>query len=174
MTRHFRFITVALIAVAAIGFIPLLTHSAPSANAAAGALQPPGIGTIDRVMNHIVAGRIDDALSAIDFLKDQPDTRAALRDRLVRISNTEQQHCYGYDVAAVQHFSDRLQIVAVLAYYDQQPYLFRFELYHPQAKADEPWLIQELSIHPNVTEELKDTPVDYPGGRVSSLHSATP
>ena len=56
----------------------------------------------------------------------------------------------------------------MLAYYDQQPYLFRFQLYHPQGRADEAWLIQELSIHPNVAEELKDTPIVYSGGRIAS------
>ena len=44
-------------------------------------------------MNHVVAGRIDDALAAIDFLKEQPDTRVVLRDQLVRLAN-QQQHLY--------------------------------------------------------------------------------
>src|SRR5438132_4433175 len=80
-------------------------------------------GTIDRVMGQIVAGRIDEALGAIEFLKQQPDTRAALRDHLVQLAN-QQQHLYGYDIAAVQRFSERLQTVSVLAYYEQQPILF--------------------------------------------------
>jgi hypothetical protein len=168
MTNKSRFVGASICTIAAVVMVGVLSHTVRSADMNGASAQPPATGTIDRVMAHIVAGRIDDALAAIDFLKEQPDTRAVLRDRLTRITNTQQQHCYGYDVAAVQRFSDRLQSVAVLAYYDQQPYLFRFELYHPQGKADEPWLIQELSIHPNVTEELKDTPVEYWGGRVAA------
>jgi hypothetical protein len=153
----------ALFTAVVIMVVAGVTHSARSALQSS-----PYSNTIDRVMPQIVSGRIDDALAAIDFLKDQPDARATLRSRLVQISNVEQQKCYGYEIAAVQRFSDRLQSVLALVYYDQQPYLFRFELYHPQAKADDPWLIQGLSIHPNVLEELKDTPIEYTGGRVSA------
>ena len=123
--------------------------------------------SIDRVMSNIVAGRIDEALAAIDFLKEQPDARAVLRQRLVTTAN-EQVHCYGYEITAVQSYSKHLHTVWVLGYYEQQPMLFRFEFYRPQAREDKPWVIQGLSLYPNVTEELKETPVDYIGERAAS------
>lgn len=127
--------------------------------------QPGWTALVDRIMSQIGSGKIDDALATIDFMKDQPDARAALRQRLITISNAQQQHYYGYDVAAVQRFTNRLQIVSVMAYYGDQPFIFRFEFYHPQQREDQPWVIQALSLHPNVTEELKDVPVDYFGHR---------
>jgi hypothetical protein len=78
----------------------------------------------------------------------------------------QQQHYFGYDIAAVQRYTDRLQTVTVMAYYGDQPFLFRFEFYHPQQHEDQPWVIQAMSLHPNVTEELRDVPVEYYGHRV--------
>jgi hypothetical protein len=118
---------------------------------------------VDRIMSQIVVGRIDEALGAIDFLKQQPDVRTELRNHLAQLA--DQQRLYGYDIAAVQRFSDRLETLSVLAYYEQQPILFKFELYRPQGHTDQPWLVQSMSINIDVMEELKDTPVDYLGGR---------
>jgi hypothetical protein len=155
---------VALLAVAIVAGAAVTVHSAGQTTA-----QPGWTGVVDRLMSQIGTGKIDDALATIDFLKDQPDARAALRERLIEITNAQQQRYYGYDVAAVQRFTDRLQTVSVLAYYGEQPLIFRFEFYRPQQREDQPWVIQSLSLHPNVTEELKDVPVDYFGHRTGTI-----
>jgi hypothetical protein len=170
--RRSPVIALALIAAAALTLLLVPQSTAPAAPQEPAVPAPPPQrespygATIDRVMGQIVAGRIDEALAAIEFLKQQPDTRSALRDHLVELANT-QQHLYGYDIAALQRFSDRLLTVSVLAYYEQQPILFRFELYRPQGRTDQPWLVQALSLHIDVMEELKDTPVDYVARRAA-------
>jgi hypothetical protein len=153
---------------AAMGLIAaMMMWKAQHALAAPAAPVGPSNGApqaVDRVMSQIVVGRIDEALGAIDFLKQQPDVRTELRNRLTQLAD-QQQRLYGYDIAAVQRFSDRLETLSVLAYYDQQPILFKFELYRPQGHTDQPWLVQSMSIYIDVMEQLKDTPVDYLGGR---------
>lgn len=153
----------------AAGLAAIVALSVRSAAQPAPAAPPGWMGLVDRIMGQIGGGKIDEAMATIDFMKDQPDARAVLRDHLIRINNAQQQPFYGYDVAAVQRFTDRLQTVSVLAYYGEQPFIFRFEFYHPQQRAEQPWLIQSLSLHPNVTEELKDVPVDYFGHRTGVM-----
>jgi hypothetical protein len=154
--------------LAAVGLIAaMVMWKAEHAMAAAATPAGPSNGApqaVDRIMSQIVVGRIDEALGGIDFLKQQPDVRTELRNRLTQLAD-QQQRLYGYDIAAVQRFSDRLETLSVLAYYEQQPILFKFELYRPQGHTDQPWLVQSMSINIDVMEELKDTPVDYLGGR---------
>ena len=38
---------------------------------------------------------------------------------------------HGYDIAETVSFTPRFQVLDVLAYYDRQPVLFRYEFYRP-------------------------------------------
>jgi len=62
--------------------------------------------------------------------------------------------------------SGQFQTLDVLAYYDQQPVLFRFHFYRPQKQDAVKWMVLGLHVITGlqeITELLKDTPVDYVG-----------
>jgi len=120
---------------------------------------------VDQIMTQIGQNQIDDAVSLMEGLKDQPELRQAARESLVHVRETEGTY-RGYDVASIQRFSPRFQTMKVLAYYDDQPVLLRIHFYRPQKQDGVKWLV--LSFHvitelPEMTEMLKDTPIDYAG-----------
>jgi hypothetical protein len=116
--------------------------------------------TIENIMDLLSRSRFDEALANIDYFKDQPDAKEAMRTRLIRL-NTSQHHNYGFDIVAAQRFSPRMQTVTVLSYFDVQPIEFTFDLYHPEMRDDVAWSIAGFRMHENVVEDMKDVPVDY-------------
>jgi hypothetical protein len=128
---------------------------------------PPAVLTptqvVDQIMTLIGQGRIDDAVSMMEGLKTQSDMRQAARTHLIALRNDEGAY-RGYDIAATQRFSGQFEIVNVLAYYDDQPVLVRLHFYRPQLRDDIKWMVLDLevmtSLH-EMTEVLKDTPIDY-------------
>ncbi len=123
---------------------------------------PQIVPQIEKIMGLIGNGKIDDAIAAMDSFKDHPEEREGIRGRLIEIGNSQQKY-NGFDVIATQRYSERLEGVWVLAYYDQAPLMFQFVLYHPSGRADQPWAITAFHLREDVLEELKDVPVDYVG-----------
>lgn len=120
------------------------------------------LADVGRIMDLIGNGKIDEAMAGNDFMKNEPDARQSVRSQLINLRDS-QQHYYGYDVAAVQRFSSRLQTVWVLVYYDQRPVLAHMQFYRPTGRTDDPWAVLDFRLDDNLTETLKDVPVDYPG-----------
>lgn len=130
---------------------------------------PPAISTptevVDQIMGLIGQGRIDDGVGMMEGLKTQANLRQAARDRLIQLRDEEGTY-RGYDVAAIQRFTNQFQIMDVLAYYDNEPVLFRFHFYRPQTTDTAKWMVlgfQVTTSTQEITEVLKDTPVDYVG-----------
>jgi len=147
-----------------IAGLAVVARSADDPNASAGNwprgdVQPAYMDNVDKVMNAIGDGKVDDAVALMDVMKKNPDLREQTRSRLNDL-HLQEGNGYGYDVVSVQRFSDRLHIVSVLGYYQDFPVLFRFQMYHPKGQND-PWMVLDFEIHANVAEELKDTPIDY-------------
>jgi hypothetical protein len=120
---------------------------------------------VDQIMGLIGQGRIDDGVAMMEGLKNQPDLRQAARDRLIHLRDEEGAY-RGYDVAAIQRFTNQFEIMDVLAYYDDQPVLFRFHFYRPQTTENAKWMVlgfQATTSTQEITDVLKDTPVDYVG-----------
>jgi hypothetical protein len=120
---------------------------------------------VDQIMGLIGQGKIDDSIALMEGLKNQPDLREAARNRLVRLREDEGNY-HGYDIAAVQRFTSQFQTLDVLAYYDDQPVLMRLHFYRPQKDDSVKWMVLEFQVHTGlaeITDELKDTPIDYVG-----------
>jgi hypothetical protein len=120
---------------------------------------------VDQIMGLIGQGKIDEAVGMMEGLKAQPELREAARDRLIHLRD-EQGPYRGYDVAAVQRFTGQFETLDVLAYYDEQPVLLRFHFYRPQTQNSIKWMVlgfQASTAVQEITEILKDTPVDYVG-----------
>jgi hypothetical protein len=119
---------------------------------------------VDQIMALIGQSRVDEAIALMDGLKNQPELREAARSRLLHLR--EDQGVYrSYEVAAVQKFTGQFQTTDVLAYYDEQPVLLRFHLYRPQKQDNVKWIVlgfQTTTALEEITEVLKDTPIDYP------------
>ncbi len=161
-----RAISAALV-ILMIGLMsPSLTHRAKAQDAGdAPPATPQQI--IDQIMGQIGQGRIDDAIGNMEGLRNQIELRQAARVRLIGLSNEQGQYA-GYDIAAVQKFTSRFQTINVMAYYNEQPVLFRFAFYRPQVANNGKWLILGFQVNTAVAEivdVLKDTPVDYVGSR---------
>jgi len=120
---------------------------------------------VDQIMGLIGQGKIDDAVGMMEGLKSQLDLREAARDRLIHLRD-EQGAYRGYDVAAIQRFTGQFQTMDVLAYYDEQPVLLRFHFYRPQTQNGAKWTVLGFQVSTavqEITDILKDTPVDYVG-----------
>jgi hypothetical protein len=120
---------------------------------------------VDQIMGLIGLGRIDDGIALMEGLNSQPDLRNIARDRLIHLRD-EQGVYRGYEVAAEQRFTNQFQTLDVLAYYEQQPVLFRFHFYRPLTQPGTKWMVlgfQVTTALQEITEQLKDTPVDYVG-----------
>jgi hypothetical protein len=164
-----RSIPIALLLIVGLtGFlVPVLTHHAKAQDAPPAVLSPTEI--IDQIMSRIGQGRIDDAVGMMEGLKNQGDLQQAARNRLITLRDDQGQY-HGYDVAAVQRYTPQLQTVDVLAYYDNQPVLFRFHFYRPVVANGGKWAILGFQVSTAVQEMadiLKDTPVDYVGNRAA-------
>jgi hypothetical protein len=155
MRRYWKTITVAAAMLLVVGL-------AIQARSAEETTRSAPLADVERIMGLIGNGKIDEAMTGNDFLKNEPDGRQAIRAQLIGLRDS-QQHYYGYDVAAVQRFSPRLQTVWVLAYYDQRPVLMHMQFYRPTGRADEGWTVLDFRLDENFAEVLKDVPVDYPG-----------
>ncbi len=157
-----RSILLAAIVLSAVSLT--LFHTATRADdAAAPAVVAPPLEVIDQMMNLIGQNQVDQATNMMDGLKNQPEMRNVARDKLIHLHD-EQGVYHGYDVAATQRFTPQFQTVDVLAYYDQQPVMLRFHFYRPLK--DGSWNVLGFQITTSVqeiSEILKDTPVDYLG-----------
>jgi hypothetical protein len=128
-----------------------------------GAANTSYFDSIDQVMDKLTTGRVDDVTASVESLKSDPAERDAVREKLVNLRN-QQGRFLGYDLVSIQRFSDRLQRVDVLAFYERQPALFRFDVYHASGNDDDAWSILDVHVEdtlPDALEEMKDVPVDY-------------
>jgi hypothetical protein len=120
---------------------------------------------ISQIMSLVGQSRIDEAIALMDGFKNQPELREAARTGLLHLR--EEDGTYrGYDIAAVQKFTGQFQTDDVMAYYDEQPVLFRFHFYRPQTQDNTKWVVlgfQVSTTQQEITEVLKDTPAEYPG-----------
>lgn len=122
---------------------------------------------IDQMMSLIGQNRIDDATALMGNLKSAPDLRSTAREQLSHLHD-DQGSYHGYELAAVQKFSNQFQTFNVMAYYDEQPVLLRFHFYRTQNTGS--WNVNGFQAVTNVaeiTEVLKDTPIDYPAHRIA-------
>ena len=139
-------------------------HESKAQDTPVAAVSSP-MDVVDQIMGFIGQGKIDDAVGMMEGLKTQPELREAARDRLVHLRD-EQGIYRGYDVAAIQRFTNQFETLDVVAYYDEQPILLRFHFYRPQLQNGTKWMV--LGFQPStsvqeITEVLKDTPVNYVG-----------
>jgi hypothetical protein len=162
MPRSAYFARAALIIGLVVGGATLRESRAQEAPAAA-VVNPSDV--IDQIMGLIGQGKIDEAVGMMEGLKAQPNLREAARDSLIHLHD-EQGPYRGYDIAAIQRFTGQFETADVLAYYDEQPVLLRFHFYRPQKQNDIKWMVLGFQVStalPEITEVLKDTPVNYVG-----------
>ena len=137
------------------------------AQAAAGG--PTAAKTLDPIMTQIGKGQFDDAVGLMDGLKANADQKQAARSALAAVRDAQLGNWQGYEVANTVSFSNRLQTLDVLGYYDLQPVLFRFEMYEPADGG--PWQVLELKVDGNLvtsTQTLRDDAPDLGrGGRLT-------
>lgn len=154
-----------LLALVFTGFlIPTTGHRASAQDTGATAVATPA-EVIDQTMNLIGQGRIDDAVAGMEGLKNQTELKQEARARLITLRDDQGQY-HGYDIAAIQHLTGQFERIDVLAYYDDQPVLFRYHFYRPQVQNGGKWAILGFQISTSVAEIsdiLRDTPVDYVG-----------
>jgi hypothetical protein len=113
---------------------------------------------LSKVMASIGSNQVDDAVAQMDGLKDNGAEKDGVRAALLAVRDVPHLGAYhGYDVPAVVHYSARLQTLDVLAYYDLQPVLYRFEYYQPSDNAA--WQVLDLRVDWGLTtamETLRD------------------
>jgi hypothetical protein len=157
-------VAITAVAVSLILLVGYRLQSSKAQDTPAPAVAAP-TEVVDQIMGLIGQGRIDDGVAMMEGLKNQVDQRQAARDRLIHLRDEEGTY-RGYDVAAIQRFTNQFEIMDVLAYYGDQPVLFRFHFYRPQTSNSVKWMVlgfQVTTSTQEITEVLKDTPVDYVG-----------
>jgi hypothetical protein len=150
-------LTAAVLILGICLLVPAITHRVKAQDAAAAAVATPN-DIIDQFMTQVGQNNIDNAVSVMDGLKVDADLKQSARDTLIRV-RTDQGQYHGYDIAAVQSFTGRFETFDVLAYYDQQPVLFRFHFYRPDTQNNGKWDILGFQVHTDLAEvvaELKD------------------
>ncbi len=138
---------------------------------------PPAGGgpeaVVDKIMDRVGKGQVDDAVAAMERPSNVSDLRDAARAKLLALRNVQLGTYHGYDVATTVRFTPRLQVLDVMGYYDQQPVLFRFQLYHPQADEATAWAVLAFDVTPDLTDALEAVREDTPnlgagrGGRAA-------
>ncbi len=159
----------ALMVIVTVLVVQLIPHHVHAQDAGAPPVVQAPSEVIDQIMSRIGQGQIDNAVGMMEGLKNQGELQQAARNKLIGLRDDQGQY-KGYDVAAVQRFTPQLQIVDVLAYYENQPVLFRFHFYRPVASSSGKWAILGFQVSTSVqdiSEVLKDTPIDYVGNRAT-------
>ena len=154
--------TVSLLGVCAM-ILGLMTVRRTAAQDAPPAIPGGAAGVVDKIMGLVGNGQIDQAVPLMDVLKNQPDLREDARTKLLRLRDGQLGTYRGYDIATTIRFSPRLQTLDVLAYYDQQPVLLRFEFYHPQASDAVPWSVLDFRVDTDVAAAIEVLREDAPG-----------
>jgi len=156
-----RFSAIAGLVFLALATLLLVELKPTKAQDATPAVSSPS-DLIDQMMAQISQNRIDDATALMGSLKSAPDIRNAARDQLDHLHD-DQGNYHGYEIVAVQKISNQFQTYNAMAYYDQQPVLMRFHFYRTQGNSN--WNVigfQAVTNIADITEVLKDTPIDYP------------
>jgi hypothetical protein len=163
MRRFSALVLIVLVGSIAIFWVQL--NPTKAQEAPAGGSSPSDV--IDQMMMQISQNRIDNATALMGNLRSTPDLRSAARDQLDHLHD-DQGTYHGYEIVAIQKISNQFQTFNVMAYYDQQPVLLRFHFYRPQAAAS--WNVigfQAVTSIADMTEVLKDTPIDYPFHKIT-------
>jgi len=146
--------------------VPLIAHHV-KAQDAAGAPVPSPNDIIDQFMTQVGQNQIDNAVSVMDGLKIDADLKQSARNDLIRVQS-DQGRYHGYEIADTERFTNRFQTIDVLAYYDQQPALFRFHFYRPDTQNNGKWDILGFQVHtdlPEIVTMIKDATSDTAGRR---------
>ena len=161
-----RSITAAFLILGIGLLIPAIAHRVKAQDAAGAPVGSPN-EIIDQFMNQVGQNQIDNAVSVMDGLKIDAELKQSARNDLIRVRNDQGQY-HGYEIADVQRFTGRFQTVDVLAYYDQQPALFRFHFYRPDALNNGKWDILGFQAHtdlPEIVTMIKDATEQTAGRR---------
>ena len=116
---------------------------------------------VERAMASIGAGRADDALTAMAFPAQQQDQKDAARRDILAVRDAQLGGYHGYDVGQTVRFTPRFQALDVVAYYDRQPVLFRYEFYRPQDGGA--WSVLGLKVDQTEAGMIEALREDAPG-----------
>lgn len=128
---------------------------------------------VEKVMDHLGHGDIEEAVRLMDRPTGGADLRADARAKLIALRDAQVGAYHGYDVAQTVRFTARVQVLDVMAYYDQQPVLVRFQLYHPAVEESAGWSVLAFEVQPDLTVALQVLREDAPnvaagrGGRAA-------
>ena len=157
--------SVLCVSVAATAILVAVTVRRSAAQDGAPAAGPAR--AVDKIMAFIGNNQIDDAVGQMDGVKDNADQKAAVRGALLNVRDVPHLGAYHtYDVAAVVRYSPHLQTLDVLACYDLQPILYRFQYYQPSDNVA--WQVLDLRVDANLTtatETLRDDAANVSLGR---------